>query len=130
MMNSLEVRCPFLDRDVLELGLRIPSREKIRWNDSKTVLKDAFSDQIPAQIQKRPKMGFAVPLTSWFREGPEFSYLRQRLLDPESSFFSVIDREALEKLHSDHADEKLDAAPFLWALLIMKIWMNQFDVRI
>lgn len=130
MMNSLEVRCPFLDRDLLELSLKIPSREKIGWNQSKIALKRAFADQIPEEIRERPKMGFAVPLSRWFRTGPESSYLRDRLLDKEGSFFSVIDRQALEKLHTNHVEKKLDAAPFLWAVLIMKIWMNQFEVRI
>lgn len=130
MMNSLEVRCPFLDRDVLELGLRIPSSEKIRWNDSKIALKQAFSDEIPEQIRSRAKMGFGVPLKNWFRQEPNAEYLRERLMDSESSFFSIIDRGGLEQLLDEHREATIDASPFLWALVVMKIWMVEFNVRI
>src|SRR6185295_14395233 len=65
MANGLEVRCPFLDREVVDLALRMPTPGR----QNKAVLRTAFRDLLPASILGRGKMGFGVPLTDWLRGG-------------------------------------------------------------
>src|SRR5205823_14585168 len=60
MAVSLELRSPFLDHRVVELGLALPS--------GKSVLKEAFADDLPPEVAARGKAGFGVPLDRWFRE--------------------------------------------------------------
>jgi asparagine synthase (glutamine-hydrolysing) len=129
MMNSLECRSPFLDRDVLELGLRLPVDEKIDGGNQKAVLKRAFGDELPESICNRKKMGFGVPLASWFREDPEAEYLREVLMDAGPALWNLLDRGKVQELLEAHREEQTDAGPFLWALTVLSLWAEEYDVR-
>ncbi len=130
MMNSLECRTPLLDRDVVELGLSLPGGIRMKGTRSKHVLKQAFSDMLPEGIEDRPKQGFGVPLAEWFRSGPRADVLREMLLDPHSSFEAIVDRPRLEDLLRDHREGRTDRAPFLWALTVLRQWMEAWEVRV
>ncbi|MFA5255282.1 MAG: asparagine synthase (glutamine-hydrolyzing) [Candidatus Omnitrophota bacterium] len=67
MANSLEVRVPLLDHLFMEYVAAIPSSLKIRGASGKYIFKEAMARDIPGEILRRPKMGFAVPMTSWLR---------------------------------------------------------------
>jgi asparagine synthase (glutamine-hydrolysing) len=69
MMNSLEVRAPFLDIDVIDFARRIPTEYKLRRGQTKYLLKKAMRPLLPRQILYRAKQGFAVPVAKWFRDG-------------------------------------------------------------
>ena len=68
MAHGLEVRSPFLDTDLVEFAVRLSPSLKVRGLSLKRVLKRAVSDLLPADILRRPKRGFGVPLDRWFRE--------------------------------------------------------------
>ncbi len=76
MANSLEVRVPFLDHDVVDLVFSLPGNFKIDQKGRKKILKDAFRDWLPPELYHRPKQGFEVPLLSWFQH-----QLKQPILD-------------------------------------------------
>ncbi len=130
MMNSLECRCPFLDRDVVELALSLPENIKIKGTLGKACLREAFSDLLPPEIKKRGKMGFGVPLASWFRRGPESDYLTGILLEKNSDFFTLMNRQKLEKYLRLHRDGKIDIASFLWATAVFKLWFSELNIKI
>lgn len=69
MMNSLEVRAPFLDIDVIDFARRLPTEYKLRHGQTKYLLKKAMAPLLPRQILYRAKQGFAVPVAKWFRDG-------------------------------------------------------------
>ncbi len=69
MMNSLEVRAPFLDIDMIDFARRIPTEYKLRHGQTKYLLKKAMVPLLPRQILFRAKQGFAVPVSQWFRDG-------------------------------------------------------------
>ncbi|MGM0380653.1 MAG: asparagine synthase (glutamine-hydrolyzing), partial [bacterium] len=69
MMNSLECRCPFLDKDVVKLGLQLPEKLLVRDGKQKHILRQAFADILPEEVYNRGKQGFGVPLATWFRKG-------------------------------------------------------------
>lgn len=69
MMNSLEVRAPFLDIDVIDFARTIPTQYKLRRGQTKYLLKKAMEPLLPAEILHRSKQGFAVPVARWFRDG-------------------------------------------------------------
>jgi asparagine synthase (glutamine-hydrolysing) len=130
MMNSLECRSPFLDRDVLELGLRLPTERKIRGSNQKTILKRAFRDYLPESVRNRSKMGFGVPLAAWFREDPEAEYLREVLMDAGPALWDLLNRQKVAKYLEAHRANKTDAGPLLWALTVLSLWFEEYDVRI
>ena len=129
MLNSLECRCPFLDRDLVEFALRLPLNHKIRRTTGKICLRETFSDLLPDRIEKRGKMGFGVPLARWFRESPEAAYLEQVLMEKSSGFFNYVDREALEEQLSRQQSGELDISPFLWSLTIFKLWLTELPLQ-
>jgi len=130
MMNSLECRCPYLDRDLIELSRRISINQKIKGRQGKVCLRQAFADLLPEQIQNRGKMGFGVPLARWFREGEKSNYLAEILMNSHDGFFSLIDREELEKALTAHINEEIDIAPLLWALVMFKLWLEEMNIKI
>lgn len=69
MMNSLEVRAPFLDIDVIDFARRLPTEYKLRHGQTKYLLKKAMAPLLPREILYRAKQGFAVPVAKWFRDG-------------------------------------------------------------
>lgn len=69
MMNSLEVRAPFLDIEVIDFARKLPTEYKLRHGQTKYLLKKAMEPLLPRQILFRAKQGFAVPVAKWFRDG-------------------------------------------------------------
>lgn len=84
MRHSLEIRVPMLDEELVEFGLTLPHRLKARGKTCKLVLREVARRRLPAEIARRPKMGFAVPLDLWV--DTEFkSRLKETILAPSSS---------------------------------------------
>ncbi len=68
MANSLEVRVPFLDHEVVELAFQLPDQYKAKGMKRKIVLREAFKEILPKELYHRPKHGFEVPLLDWFKK--------------------------------------------------------------
>ncbi len=119
MACSLEVRCPFLDTEVIELALKIPSELR----RGKRVLKRAFRGLLPREIHDRGKMGFGVPLEAWFR-----GELREMLQDAMGSLErrGVFRPEGIRRFVSEHLEGRADHRDRLWSLLVFELWAQRF----
>ena len=84
MAHGLECRQPFLDYRVVELAARMPRRLKFRRGRGKRILRETFADLLPEAIQRRPKMGFGVPLDHWFRHELR-DFTREVLFDQQDA---------------------------------------------
>ena len=125
MTYSLECRSPFLDHHVVQLAARMPIGMKQRLRNGKQILIDTFADLLPQSIQKRPKMGFGVPLDHWFRnELKDFS--REVLLDARTQARGFFRPEAVTRLLDDHEQGRFDHSYRLWALLILELWQREW----
>lgn len=124
MAHGLEVRSPFLDTALVEWAFRLPGSFKIRGRESKWILRRAFRDLLPESIQKRPKMGFGVPLGAWFRN--QWSAPLQDLLLPrEARIRRYVDGKQIEQTVRSHLSGKRDAGHALWLFLTFEIWLRQ-----
>src|SRR5205085_12155296 len=75
MANSLEVRCPLLDHRLMELIAEIPSELKLHGSCGKYIFKKALEPIVPSSILQRRKLGFSIPLATWFRNDlKDFTY--------------------------------------------------------
>jgi asparagine synthase (glutamine-hydrolysing) len=119
MANGLEVRCPFLDRDVVDLALRLPTSVR----KGKGILRRAFRNLVPVSILNRRKMGFGVPLTEWLRGS-----LRPMLEDGMASLQKrgLLDAAAIRRLMSEHFSGAADHRDRLWLLLVLELWHRRF----
>ena len=89
MANSLEARSPFLDRELIEYAAGLPDDLKLRGGRTKVILREAFPDLVPAAIDRRGKMGFGVPLDTWFR-GELRDHMRDLLLAPDARYRDML----------------------------------------
>jgi asparagine synthase (glutamine-hydrolysing) len=121
MAASVELRPPFLDHRLVELGTSLPDRMKVRHGRGKWVLRQVARGQIPASVIDRPKVGFRVPLDRWFREGLQ-EYARDLLLARGSFVTEVFDRRAVEHVLDRHERRRSDEHIRIWTLLGLEIW--------
>lgn len=123
MANSLELRVPFLDHHVFEFAATIPTKYKIRKGLTKYLLRQAFSDILPASAVNRPKRGFPVPTRSWLKDALK-KEVEEVLADPVlDEYFS---RQMINRMIFDHSNGTADNSRKLWVLVVFTIWYNQF----
>jgi asparagine synthase (glutamine-hydrolysing) len=120
MAHSLELRSPFLDHEVVELGLALPDSLKTRGREGKVALRRAFADDLPADVGTRGKMGFGVPLGRWFRED-----LRESARDLLSSDRGWFRMQAVRRLLDEHESGRADHGHRLWCLLMLELWVRE-----
>jgi len=123
MANSLEVREPLLDHPLVEWLARLPRSLKVRDGEGKWLLKKAMEPLLPREILYRPKMGFAVPLASWFR-GPLRSRVRTAVLGPRLAETGWFDRAALARLVDAHLAGTRDHSSALWTLMMLEAFLR------
>jgi len=122
MAHSLEVRCPLLDHNFMELVASIPSDFKLRGMTGKYVFKKALEAELPRNILNRAKMGFAVPLASWFRNGIH-DYARQFLPERSDPYLSS---SFVRKMWNQHQTGTRDRSGQLWNVLMFRLWLEKY----
>ena len=125
MGNSLEARQPFLDYRLVEFAASLPSKLKYRWRRGKRLLRDAFYDLIPPSIWDRPKMGFGIPLASWFR-GPLREKTNEMLLSADTRCHQYVRPQSINRLIQAHQSTKSNEGYRLWNLLMLEIWLRRW----
>jgi asparagine synthase (glutamine-hydrolysing) len=124
MTWGLEVRSPILDDNVADLAYRIPIRDKIRGRKGKAVLRDAFREFLPTELDNRPKTGFGVPLDHWFR-GPLRETTREILTASSNPLTPYFRPETVNCLLDEHFTGRFDHAARIWALLVLACFLNE-----
>ncbi len=125
MASSLELRSPFLDWDVLELGVSLPDRLKTRGRRGKEALRRAFGPLLPAEVVRRPKRGFAVPLSTWFR-GELRELAGDVLLDQRTRSRGQLRPQVVKRLLDEHVSGRADHGHRLWCLLVLELWQRRW----
>lgn len=123
MASSLEVRSPFLDRDVVEFAAALPLAYKLHGSSRKHILKHAFADLLPEAVAKRGKKGFGVPISQWLRNewripAEEVIFDRRFI---ETGFLS---ETALRTLWNHHQSGREEAGYLLWGILNLALFIN------
>lgn len=123
MANSLEVRSPFLDHDVLEFAAALPFEYKQEKRCRKKILKAAMQDLLAGEISTGRKRGFAVPLAQWFRNGWK-TQLETHLLEGCAVKQDYLKRTAVEKLITEHCRYRRDHSELLGNLLMLELFLE------
>ncbi|MBU2676576.1 MAG: amidotransferase 1, exosortase A system-associated [Gammaproteobacteria bacterium] len=126
MANSLEVRVPLLDHKLVEWIASLPPEMKLRSGEGKYVFKQALQGTLPNEVLYRSKMGFAVPLGSWFR-GPLRDVARKGILSAEMLDSGLFSHATLSRILDEHAAGTRDFSTIIWALLMFSQFL-QTDV--
>jgi asparagine synthase (glutamine-hydrolysing) len=120
MAHSLELRSPFLDHEVVALGLALPDALKTRGRAGKVALRRAFAPDLPAEVAGRGKTGFGVPLGRWFRS--ELRDFAHDLLSVERGWFRPA---TVRRLFDEHESGRADHGHRLWCLLMLELWVRE-----
>jgi asparagine synthase (glutamine-hydrolysing) len=123
MAHSLEVREPLMDHELVEWAATLPSSLKVRGQHDKFLLKKAMEPCLPHEILYRPKMGFAVPLTRWFR-GPLRTRVRDAVLGSGLAATGWFERDYLEHLVNAHQSGARDYSAPLWTLMMFEAFLR------
>jgi asparagine synthase (glutamine-hydrolysing) len=121
MLVSLEARVPLLDHVLLEYVAAIPPALKLKAGVGKYILKRAMADHLPPEVLARRKMGFGVPLGSWFR-GELREFARDLLTDSRACERGIIRPEAPGRLLDAHLRGRRDCSAQIWSLICFELW--------
>ncbi|MBW3094158.1 asparagine synthase (glutamine-hydrolyzing) [Bifidobacterium sp. 64T4] len=124
MANSLELRVPILDREVMKVAETVPTKYLINWHNSKYAFREAAARHLPEEWYNREKMGFPVPIKNWLREEPYYRLVRSVFeQDYVTKFF---DRDALLKMIDDNYANKNNARRKIWTVYSFLVWYDIF----
>ncbi len=139
MAHSLETRVPFLDNDLVDFAMKLPTNMKLgnlgnvvrlnenevgaktskyfqKTKDGKLILRNMMKRHIPEKIVEREKQGFSAPDASWFK-GESIQYVQNRLLNDKASIYDFMDKTTVQKLINEHLDGKQNRRLLIWSLL-------------
>jgi asparagine synthase (glutamine-hydrolysing) len=125
MACSLEVRAPFLDHELVEFVMGLPSEWKLSGFTSKYILKKALGNWLPRKVIKRPKKGFGVPIAKWVK-GPLNPLFREMLAYDRVRSEGFLNPEYVAQLLQEHLLNKRDNRKQLWTLLVWELWINRY----
>jgi len=124
MAASVELRAPFLDHELIEFAVSLPSHYKLRNGEGKYILKDVARSFLPNEIVTRRKRGFPVPLTSWFR-GELKERAQELLLDRKTISRGYFDRNYVEGIFHE-IDKGRDLGRRIFSLLVLELWHRKY----
>jgi asparagine synthase (glutamine-hydrolysing) len=125
MAASVEARVPLLDHPLVEWAARVPDRYKVGGFEGKVLLRQLARRLLPREVVDRPKVGFTVPLSPWFR-GPLREVLCDTLLSPTCLSRGYFEPGILRATVEDHVSGRRDRARELWTLFTLELWHRAF----
>lgn len=128
MANSLEGRSPFLDKALVEYAFSIPDHLKLRFFTTKYNLKQTFKDILPKKIMHRGKMGFGVPLGTWFRTELR-TYLAEHIISGNPRINDYLNPKEIRKLFDEHQNMVRDHGLKLWLFLTFELWLRNIKKK-
>jgi asparagine synthase (glutamine-hydrolysing) len=127
MANSLEVRSPFLDHEVVDFAFSLPTCYKIDKSMKKKIVQDAFRKYLPAELYNRPKHGFEIPLLDWFRKELRSMITDELLNDKLIAEQQVFDTRSVQQLKTKlFSNNPGDAHATIWALMVFQSWWKNY----
>ena len=123
MANSLELRVPFLDKEVFEFAARIPAEYRLANGTTKHVLREGVRGILPKEVTERRKLGFPVPTRTWLRK-EHYQFVRD--LIGSNQLPDLFDRDLILQMLEDHRLGIRDNARKIWAIVIFLLWHETY----
>lgn len=148
MAHGLETRVPFLDNDLVDFAMKIPSKYKViggsvvsRINendnggkvdkyyrihkDGKLILRDVMGKYLPEDISNGKKQGFSAPDASWFK-GESLDYVNSVIADDNANIYQYLDKTEVRRMFQDHIQGKENRRLLIWSVLNFEKWLQMF----
>lgn len=124
MANSLELRVPFLDKEVMAVAERIPTKYRVTDENTKFAMRKAALQAAPPQTANKKKLGFPVPIRVWLKEDKYYNIVKDHFTSPTSEKFFNTDK--LVHLLDEHKAGKADNSRKIWTVFIFLVWYKVF----
>jgi asparagine synthase (glutamine-hydrolysing) len=148
MAHSLETRVPFLDNDLVDFAMKLPTRLKLgkldevvkldenepgektaryfqKAKDGKLLLRTVMERHVPREVIDREKQGFSAPDASWFK-GESIDYVRQTLDSNDAHIWNFMDQQVVRSLVQEHLSGKQNRRLLIWSLLNVEEWCRHY----
>jgi asparagine synthase (glutamine-hydrolysing) len=124
MAHGLEVRVPYLDKDIVEYVERLPAHLKVQHRQQKRVHREVCRTLLPPEVLSRKKKGFAVNVVDdWFR-GTMKGKMEAILMDSKSLIYQYLRPEVVRKIFSQHQSGQSDSHKVLFSLVVFEEWLR------
>lgn len=123
MGASIELRVPFLDKEVFKVSSKLNLNQKVTKNQSKVLLREAFKDIIPKHVVEKKKLGFPTPIRIWLKKDLG-KIVRKTILD--SKIDELINKDYAIKLLDEHISDKKDNSRKIWTIFMFSLWHQIF----
>lgn len=120
MANSLELRVPFLDREVFRVASTIPRRLRVTGGTTKYAMRKAAERHLPKATAEKPKLGFPVPIRVWLREEKYYQIVKEEFTSEAAARF--FHTEELLKILDRHYQQKEDTSRKIWTIYMFLVW--------
>ena len=127
MASSLELRVPFLDREMLKVALSIPAEHRVHRDKTKVALRLAASRELPQKTADMRKLGFPTPLNDWLRQ--DKYYNRVRDLFTSETAGELFKTDAIVKLLDDHRAGTAKNMKKIWSIYTFLVWYEEFFLK-
>ena len=124
MAHSLELRVPFLDKEVFSVASRIPAKHRIAEGTTKYAMRLAAKRHMPEESTARPKLGFPVPIRIWLRKEEHYRRVRDVFTSPAAKSFFKVDE--LLKFLDQHYEGKKDNSRKIWTVYMFLVWYGVY----
>ena len=126
MLNSIETRAPLLDHMLAEYVTALPASMRMRKGKQKHLLKRIAAEMLPSEVLNRPKQGFSIPLSHWFRHDTN-SYAHDVLGSQRARQRGIFQPDFLQTLlQTDGSVQLANHSQALWTLLCLELWFQTY----
>jgi asparagine synthase (glutamine-hydrolysing) len=125
MANSLEVRSPFLDNDLVDFAAMIPSHLKRNGGPGKRILRSLMRRRLPTAVIEKPKTGFGMPVAEWLRADMA-DLMAGCLTDDRARRRGMLEPSFIRLMIEEHAAGRRDWSSRLWLLINLELWFREF----
>ena len=123
MANSLEVRVPFLDKEVWTISATLPTSLRVNKKATKYAFRQVAANSLPKDNRERKKLGFPVPLKQWLQEKPIYQEIQITFNTPVAKQY--FDHTYLNQLLDDHYHGLHDNTRKIWTVYLFIIWYQR-----
>jgi asparagine synthase (glutamine-hydrolysing) len=128
MANSLELRAPLLDRDLVQFAFSLPPAMKIRGRECKRLLRMVADNSVYSDLLKQPKTGFSVPVDQYLKGTLKKSF-EEYVLAPNRLINDYLNRTRMEETWKRFLNGDMQPLQFIWAIFIFSIWLSDFHYK-
>ncbi|MBQ7542057.1 MAG: asparagine synthase (glutamine-hydrolyzing) [Clostridia bacterium] len=127
MASSLELRVPFLDREMLKVALAIPAKHRVHRDKTKVALRLAASRELPEKTAEMRKLGFPTPLNDWLRQDKYYNMVREKFESEAAA--SIFNTKEILRLLDDHKNGTAKNMKKIWSIYSFLVWYDEFFIK-